>query len=156
MNNLKITGEYEFYKGGEIIDGRLTGGELVAKHHNLITTSVYEMILKNITGESQDDLNLNYFVFGTGTTAATESDTQLETEFFRKAYTSKSWTGKQFTAICQLGVDEANTTITEVGVVANGTATEDTGTLLSHAIFTIEKNSNIVYNVIYRLTLSEV
>ena len=143
---IKIKGEYEIWKDGVLID----------RFHNIITTPVYENLLKGFNGETQPSLDVSYFAFGTGTTACTENDTVLETEGFRKEFTSKSWSGKQFVAICQLATDEANFTITEVGVFAGGTITTDSGTLLSHALRTIEKNSNITYNIIYRLTLEEV
>lgn len=146
---IKIKGEYEFQK---FINGKYVGSEF---KHNIITTPVYEYILKSLQGDSLDSIELNYFAFGTGTTPVTEDDTTLETEYFRKVFTSKSWNGKQFTAICQLSTDEANTTLTEVGVFAGGTSTPDSGTLLSHALKPIDKNSNITYNVIYRLTLEE-
>ena len=109
-----------------------------------------------LSGETLGDSSVSYFAFGTGTTACTENDTVLGTEGFRKEFTSKSWTGKQFVAICQLATDEANFTITEVGIFAGGSVTADTGTLLSHSLRTIEKNSNITYNIIYRLNLEEV
>jgi len=143
---IRIRGEYEIWKDGVLID----------RFHNIITKAIYDAILKNLNGESLDSLDVSYFAFGTGTTAVTEDDATLETEGFRKEFTSKSWTGKQFVAICQLATDEANFTITEVGVFAGGSVTANTGTLLSHSLRTIEKNSNITYNIIYRLNLEEV
>ena len=143
---IRIRGEYEIWKDGVLID----------RFHNIICVPVYEYILKSLTGEALGSLDVSYFAFGTGTTAVTEDDTTLETEGFRKEFTSKSWTGKQFVAICQLATDEANFTITEVGVFAGGSVTADTGTLLSHSLRTIEKNSNITYNIVYRLNLEEV
>lgn len=143
---IRIKGEYEIWKDGVLID----------RFHNIITTPIYDAILKNLNGETVDSLDVSYFAFGTGTTAVTEDDTVLGVEGFRKEFTSKSWTGKQFVAICQLATDEANFTITEVGIFAGGSLTADTGTLLSHSLRTIEKNSNITYNIIYRLNLEEV
>jgi len=143
---IRIKGEYEIWKDGVLVD----------RFHNIITTPIYENLLKGLNGETQPSIDVSYFAFGTGTTACTENDTVLGTEGFRKEFTSKSWTGKQFVAICQLATDEANFTITEVGIFAGGSVTADTGTLLSHSLRTIEKNSNITYNIIYRLNLEEV
>ena len=143
---MRIKGEYEIWKDGVLID----------HFHNIICVPVYGAILKNLNGETVDSLDVSYFAFGTGTTAVAEDDTTLEAEGFRKEFTSKSWTGKQFVAICQLATDEANFTIQEVGIFAGGSLTADTGTLLSHSLRTIEKNSNITYNIIYRLNLEEV
>ena len=143
---IRIKGEYEIWKDGVLVD----------RFHNIICTGVYEYILKSLAGEALGDANVSYFAFGTGTTPVTESDTVLGVEGFRKEFTSKSWNGKQFVAICQLATDEANFTITEVGIFAGGSLTANTGTLLSHSLRTIEKNSNITYNIVYRLNLEEV
>ena len=143
---IRIKGEYEIWKDGVLID----------RFHNIICVPVYENLLKGLNGETQPSIDVSYFAFGTGTTAVTEDDTTLETEGFRKEFTSKSWTGKQFVAICQLATDEANFTIQEVGIFAGGSVTANTGALLSHSLRTIEKNSNITYNIIYRLNLEEV
>ena len=143
---IRITGEYEIWKDGVMID----------RFHNIICTAMYSNILKMLSGETLGEVSVSYFAFGTGTTVVTENDTVLGTEVFRKAITSKSWNGKQFVAICQLSTTEANYSITEVGLFAGGTIAVDSGSLLSHAIKTIEKNSNITYNIIYRLNLEEV
>ena len=143
---IRIKGEYEIWKDGVLVD----------RFHNIICVPVYEYILKSLAGEALGDANVSYFAFGTGTTPVTESDTVLGVEGFRKEFTSKCWTGKQFVAICQLATDEANFTITEVGIFAGGSLTSNSGTLLSHSLRTIEKNSNITYNIIYRLNLEEV
>ena len=162
---IKLRGEYEFYQGGTIKGTEVIGGKLVYKFHNIVCTPIYEYMLKSLnyseeleegTPPGVSDIDVSYFAFGTGTTGVTEADTLLETEGFRKYVTSKSWNGKQFVAICQLSTSEANTSITEVGVFSGGSATPNTGTLLSHALKSIVKNSNITYNIIYRLTLEEV
>ena len=154
MDRLILKGKYEI----QAVD--LKGREVWKKtYNNLITSFVYSSILKyyNYTEEGPTPaatlLDLNYFAFGTGTTAAAESDTTLGTEIARKLYTSKSWTGKTFQALCQLGTAEANGEIKELGVFANGTATTDSGDLLSRAIVSISKNSNLVFNIRYLLTL---
>ena len=143
---IRIKGEYEIWKDGVLVD----------RFHNIICVPVYENLLKGLNGETQPSIDVSYFAFGTGITAVTEDDTTLETEGFRKEFTSKSWNGKQFVAICQLATDEANFTIKEVGIFAGGSLTANTGTLLSHSLRAIEKNSNITYNIIYRLNLEEV
>jgi len=162
-----LRGEYEFYQGGKVVGDKVVGGKLVYHFSNIVCTPVYEYMLKSLnyskeleegTPPGVSDIDVSYFAFGTGTTGVTEADTLLETEYFRKYVTSKdkSLSGKQFVAICQLATSEANFTITEVGVFSGGSATPDTGTLLSHALKSIVKNSNITYNIIYRLTLEEV
>jgi len=159
---IKIKGEYEFYQGGTIKGTEVIGGKLVYKFHNIICTPVYEYILKSLnyseesTPPGASDIDVSHFAFGTGTTTPAITNTTLGNEVYRKGFTSKSWNTNQFTAICQLATDEGNFSLTEVGVFSNGSLTADSGTLLSHALKTIEKNANITYNIIYRLTLEEV
>ena len=147
---IKMKGEYTFEKfvNNELVD--------TVKFDNIVTNAIYEYILKSLNGESVTGINLSHFAFGTGTTTPEITNTTLGTEVYRKGFTSKSWSTNQFTAICQLATDEGNYSITEVGVFSNASLTTDSGTLLSHALKTIEKNSNITYNIIYRLTLTEV
>jgi hypothetical protein len=148
--NMAIKGQYEFQK---FVNGAYVGSEYT---DNVVCLPVYYAILKGMSGQPFTDISLSYFAFGIGTTATADTDTTLTTEVFRKQVTSKGWNGKQFVAICQLANNEANYSLKEVGVFAGGTLTADSGTLLSHALKDIEKNSNITYNVIYRLNLEEV
>ena len=150
MERLSLHGEYEFQK---YVDGVYVGSEYI---HNVVCLPIYYAVLKGLSGEAVQDISLTYFAFGTGTTTPTDADTTLTTEVFRKAVTSKGWNGKQFYSICQLANNEANYSLKEVGVFSEGSLTADTGTLLSHALKDIEKNSNITYNVIYRLNMEEV
>ena len=143
---IRLHGEYEFWQGER----------LVYRFSNVVCLPVYYAILKGLSGETVPDIDVTYFAFGTGAGAVTEGDTTLGTEVFRKQVTSKGWNGKQFVAICQLANNEANYSLKEVGVFAGGSLTAGSGTLLSHALKDIEKNSNITYNVIYRLNLEEV
>ena len=152
---LRLKGNYEIYEGGTIQGNKVINGKLVYSFHNIICTPVYNQLLNSLNGDALADIEASYFAFGTGTTAVTEGDTTLTTEVFRKIPTSKSWTGKVFTAIVQLALAEANYSLTEVGLFAGGSINADSGTLLSHALKTITKNSNITYNVLYTLTMEE-
>ena len=98
-----------------------------------------------------DDLQIKYFAFGTGTSPTAASDTQLETEIFRKQVTQLTSTGTGVVkSVVSLGALEANTTIREIGVFCGSAASDEpnSGIMLSRAPVNIEKNSNIVLNII--------
>ena len=142
---MRMKGEYEFW----------SNGKLIYKFHNILTQAVYDHVLKSLNGESISGLNVSHFAFGVGTSTPAMTDTTLEDERTRKAFTSRSKSDNQFVTICQLGTGDANFSISELGVFAEGTSVADSGILLSRALKSIEKNSNIVYNIVYRLTLEQ-
>lgn len=109
-----------------------------------------QMLLGTYTGPL-DALAIKYFAFGTGTTPASYSDTQLENEQFRKQVTQISAnSNSSVQSLVSLGTTEANFNITEIGVFCgpNASAVADSGTLLSRVIVNIEKNTNIVLNIV--------
>lgn len=97
-----------------------------------------------------DALAIKYFAFGTGTTAPTVNDTQLEAEVYRKQVTQISRpSAANVQSILSLLASECNVTIREIGVFCGpaATAAANSGNLLSRVSVNIEKNSNIVLNV---------
>jgi hypothetical protein len=128
-------------------------GELLGKvvKKNTITQGFYDSLFSflNYTAEtpSADILDLNYFAIGDDDTASSRANTVLGNEIFRKAPSTISYTDSIFTVKTVIGATEGNPTggiITEAGVFADGTASADSGTLLSRAVVNIVKNSNIV------------
>lgn len=124
---------------------------------NVVTQGWYTAVMKfmnqALSNPGISDLNLTHMAFGTGTTAALRSDISLSVEGFRKALSSKSFKGSKFTCKLALATSEANFTITEVGVFANGSDTAGSGTLISRCNVNIEKNANIKYLVTYTMEL---
>lgn len=105
----------------------------------------------NTSGYTWDMLAIKYFAFGTGTTPSSSTDTKLVNEQFRKPVTQ---TVKQDASTVQtivsLLAEESNFLIREIGVFCGptATATKDSGRLLSRVNVSIDKNSNLVINVI--------
>lgn len=116
-------------------------------------TTVFEFLNQAISAPNVADLNLSHFATGTGTTTPMKSDTALETEYFRKAISVKSFGSTSFVCKTILGPTESNITIREIGIFANGSMTPGSGTLISHCSTNFEKISNIQYIVTYTLTL---
>jgi len=101
-------------------------------------------------GYAIEDLEIKYIALGTGTTAATENDTQLETETFRKQFTSINTSGDNTTTVLSLGPAEANFTIKEIGVFCGPAAaiTPNSGNMISRVNVDFEKTANIRFNII--------
>ena len=150
---IKLIGTYRFekIKNGVVIEAQ--------EYHNTVMTALKESILKFMNCAEEDPaptcsiIDVQYIATGDDDTAVTVGDVALGNERFRKIYTQKSRSGNAFTAIAVLAADESNFTIKEVGIFAGGSATADSGTLLSRALVNVEKNSNIEINIYYRLEL---
>ena len=109
-----------------------------------------QMLMGTFTGDT-DALQIAYIAVGTGTAAASASDTALGNETFRKAITQQTLASAGVVrTIVSLGQSEANGTIKEIGVFcgANANGNANTGTLLSRINVNITKNSNMVLNII--------
>jgi hypothetical protein len=89
-------------------------------------------ILCNTASESSK--YVTHFAIGTDNTAATAGDTALGTETFRKAISSALDDANVANISTFLGASEANFTWQEWGHFIDGTATTDSGTMLSHHI----------------------
>jgi hypothetical protein len=96
-------------------------------------------------------LQIKYFAFGTGTTPPAVTDTRLQAEQFRKQLTAQSEPSAGVVqSTCSVTAQEANFVIREIGVFcgASATSTANSGTLLSRVAVNIDKNSNIILNVV--------
>ena len=109
-----------------------------------------QMLLGTYSGRF-DDLHIRYFAFGAGTTPTDITDTRLEAEIFRKQVTQITTPSAGIVrSVVSLGSLEANTTIREIGVFCGSGATDaaDSGIMISRTLVNIEKNSNIVLNIV--------
>lgn len=146
-------GEYEI----EILD-TVTGEREIQKLHNTLTNINKDihlaMLLGITTGYSFTDLDIKYFAFGDGSTAATATQTKLINERFRKQITTKERpSGQNYVeSIVSLGSPDANFVIREIGVFAGSTATstKDSGKMISRIVVNIEKFENKIINIIRR------
>lgn len=107
------------------------------------------MLTGKFTGAA-NVLQLRYFAFGTGTTEPNENQTQLVDEQFRKPLTQLYESNGNVISVVSLQANEANFRIREIGVFCGGSASAaaDSGTMLSRIICDIDKNQNIVLNIV--------
>ena len=150
MEKEKMQGQWRI----EAVDAQ-TGEILqVFEFHNMLTKinqSIRDQMLMGTYTGAKTAVNIKYFAFGTGTTNPTENDTQLVAEMYRKQVTQKTNpSAGNVRSICSLGANEANFFIQEIGVFAGDSAsdTPDSGTLVSRALFSYNKNSNIILNIV--------
>lgn len=98
---------------------------------------------------------VQYFAVGTGVGTPASGDTQLFSEFFRKAITGTSISGGQTNISTFFSTSEGNTTYTEAGLFGDGaTGTANSGTLFAHASYAYTKTNSINLTNNYFVTLS--
>lgn len=112
-----------------------------------------------------DLFDIKYIALGIGTTPVTPDDTQLENEQFRKVITRKEvLPSMPHIVLSNMNVlaEEANFVIREIGVFCSSSATSapNSGAMLSRVNVNIQKNTNLVLNIVRRdictLTTSQI
>lgn len=128
-NTIRISGEADIFTFCKHT-GKVLNRE---KIHNLELNGGLERIARRLISNSED--YFDYIAIGTGTTAAQNTDTALETEVTR-AQATVSYVASykaQFTKIFTFGSGESYT-ITEAGVFDDATASGSTA--LNRLVFT--------------------
>lgn len=150
-DELSLRGEY-LIEVREAKTGRLIKQVPIKNTLTLINQQIRTaMLLGTASSYTMNDLVIKYFAFGTDSTSATSSDTRLGAETLRKQVTNITQTSPSTVrSIVSLGTQEGNFHIKEIGVFVgpNATSEANTGTLLSRVVVDIDKNSNLVVNVI--------
>lgn len=145
--NIKLSGIYYFIQDGKIIR---------TVKNQLIKDQIHHM--KNLLlGYVPPDISIRYCAVGTGTTAADEEDSTLETEGDRIYRTNLYGQGNLMISEFTFGQTDAIGTWSEVGIFCGyGVATDvaDTGYLLSRAIInpTVTKTSGKELTIRHVLT----
>ena len=130
-----------------------SGAPLWSQHYkNVVVQNFFTNVFKALKAEASV-LNLTHIATGTGTAAASKSDTALRAEVFRKAITVKSYTANAFVCKLSLATSESAFGIKEIGVVINGSDTLGTGALLSRCNVDIQKNASTQLLLTYTLTM---
>lgn len=92
-----------------------------------------------------DNCQIKYVALGTGTTAPAATDTQLQTEVFRKVLTSdlSGSIGELLPVVYLAPADANGVTVQEVGLFigASATVAANSGTLLARGLWTYSKDN---------------
>lgn len=150
--NLKIKGEYKF----TIKDAKTGKIKRVYKYENLIPTVGRTQIAKALASilATLPEIEINKTALGTGTTPPANGDTTLETETFRKNVASLTNTNNQVFVTAFYTALEVSGSFKEAGLFINGTATVDTGILLSRVAIDITKSTSETLTIDYTLTIT--
>ena len=151
MEPLKLEGIYTIrvFKQAILVD------TIIMK--NLITSAGKQAIAKRI-GDLIDTAVVQYISLGSGSTAATVSDTTMATEVYREFAATITNATNVLTVETVIASTESNgVTFREIGIIGvDGTNTLNTGTLISRAIMSpeIAKDSGTVVTIKWELTVT--
>ena len=151
QEKLSMVGHYRF----TIRDAETGRVKRVYTYKNLIPTVGRTMIANNLTDSSPDNTMLaNYVALGSGTNAPANGDTTLQTESYRNAVASRTNANNVAYITGFFSATETTGTYREAGIFCNGTASADTGVLLSRVAINITKSSSETLTVDWTITIS--
>jgi hypothetical protein len=107
----------------------LKNGEVVLEKKNLIVQAGKNFLASAVINSSTPFVGM---AIGTGTTPASTSDTTLETEIARAAFTSSSVSTNVVSLSNTYAAGTGTGSISEAGIFTNATSG---GTMLSHVVF---------------------
>jgi hypothetical protein len=127
IDKIGVTGTYDIIINGKYVE---------TVKNRLMDTVLTQMI--GIYKGDVPNLEIKYLALGTGSTAVTDTDTQLDTEIFRTPVSVQTDvdTGEILTEFLVLD-SEAVATIEEIGIFGGSTASAsaDSGTLISRILW---------------------
>lgn len=148
--DFKLKGVYKF-----TLKNIVTGEVRVIEKKNLITTAGKNYVVSRLMQDGTPlNMRITHTALGTGATAPAITDTQLQTETFRKATASATSSGNVGYLSAYYTAPEVTGTFKEVGLFINGTSTANTGTLFSRVAVDITKSAIETLTIDYTITLS--
>ena len=134
----------------------LTGVKRVFEYRNLIPTAGREQICLALEGgiASINEIKITHTSLGTGVTAPNNSDTQLETETYRKSVASATHASNVLYISAYYTAVEVSGAFKEAGIHINGTGAPNSGILFSRVAVDITKAVTESLTVDYVVTLS--
>lgn len=144
------------YKGVHTFILSKDGKEISRKvFENIIVKEGRNKVNEILAGATLTTNGINYCGLGTGSTAISDDDTQLESESARKIRGSYSLdtTTDSFIVSFYFNPREANGTFTRYATFIDGTETANSGGLFSHAEITLTKASGEGLTIVSEYTL---
>jgi hypothetical protein len=147
--NIALKGHYKF-----TLTDIHTGKIEVLEYDNIITSACWTMIANNFVDATPDNTMLvNKALLGTSTTTPATSDTQLGAETYRNNLASKSNVANLAYATAYFNATETSGTYREAGIVVDGTASANTGVLISRVAINITKTTSQTLTLDWTLTV---
>lgn len=148
--NISLKGHYKF-----TLKDIHTGVEQVFEYENVITAATWTMIANNFTDATPDNsMLLNKGLLGTGTSTPATTDTQLQTEVYRNNLASKSNVANLAYCTAFFNATETSGIYSEAGIVVDGTASANTGVLVSRVAINITKTTSQTLTLEWTLTVT--
>lgn len=115
----------------------------VRKYRNKLPAAGINAIMQHLALSSPTPASLivTHVALGTGSTAAADGDTTLDTESYRNELASGAQASKKAYLSGFFTATECDGTYAEAGLFINGTAAADSGTLLSRVLIDITKSN---------------
>lgn len=128
----------------------------VKQVHNLCPTVGRTAIAQHLSNSSPtpSSLLVNYSAVGTGSTAAANGDTTLQTETARTVVASRTNSSNIAYITGFYGATDVSGTLRECALFINGTATANSGTLFSRVIINITKALTETLTLDWTITIS--
>lgn len=146
----------EVYQHLKDYNGKFKEHVKITEDHNLVPSVLRDSLATLISGTTvTPTFKANYIALGSDSTAATNADTTLGSEDQRGLFTNRYSIDNiayldKFWSAAEVG----GTTVVEIGVFVDGTATVDTGYLLSRIITNETFTANETFTVNVEFTIS--
>lgn len=155
FQKMKLYGEWTF----KIYDAKTGELKRQYKTKNILPTIGRSAIAAQLAGQETNDLKATYIAYGTGTDSATNGDTILKTEVYRKAVSSGTYSNNiAYIAGFLTAAEDADTykefAIFGDGIATTATGSPDTGILFSRVLQTITKTGIDVLVIEWAITIS--
>lgn len=128
----------------------------IHEYDNLVVTAGKAAIANFLSHASPTptSIRVNYVALGSGTNSPAAGDTQLQTEVFRKVTASADNASNVATITGFFTQTETSGTYREAGLFMSGTASANTGTLLSRVAINITKSGAQTLTIEWTITIS--
>lgn len=124
-------------------------------YENIIPTVGRQNIANNMTAAvPASSLLINKAALGSGTNTPANTDTILQTETYRNDVASRTNSANIGYVTAFYNATEVSGTFREIGLFAGGTATANTGVLMSRVAINITKSTSETLTVDWTLTIS--
>lgn len=148
---VKLKGHFKF----TIRDAKTKKIKRIYEYDNVICTVAKTMIANNLTATSPTNApRINYVALGTGTTTPAASDTILETEVYRNAVASQTNSNNIAYITGFFTATEDSGTYRECGLFSDGSASADSGILVSHVAINVTKSLTETLTIDWTLTIN--
>ncbi len=127
----------------------------VDQYKNMVVTTGKNSIADALRGtETNNKGIITYCAMGTGGTAPTEANTQLQTELGRKLVSVRSVSGNVATFETFFTTSEVNGTLLEAGLFGDAaSSTANSGTMFCRVIISRTKSSNDTLSLSWAITI---